>query len=84
MRVKPRVTPSAAWFRVVFFCFFFVFLLFWFARVPLSPQDDPHLGMRELKACTEGCSRSMFVGITCGISAAYVLGQVEYGMQTDG
>lgn len=48
-----------------------------------STQDDPHLGIRELKAVTDGAPRSMLVGITCGISAAYVLGQVEHGMATD-
>ena len=46
-------------------------------------QDDPHLGIRELKAVTDGAPRSMLVGITCGISAAYVLGQIEHGMATD-
>ena len=46
----------------------------------MSPQDDPNTGRRELEAVVAGQPRAVFIGITCGISAPYVLGQVEWAM----
>ena len=58
----------------------------WHQRVVSSPsppvllQDDPNTGRRELEAVVAGQPRAVFIGITCGISAPYVLGQVEWAM----
>ncbi len=40
-------------------------------------EDDAALGARELKQITEGCDDVFYVGITCGMSAPYVAGQLE-------
>eukprot|EP00048_Salpingoeca_helianthica_P008418 m.122245 g.122245 ORF g.122245 m.122245 type:complete len:597 (+) comp14596_c2_seq1:44-1834(+) len=44
------------------------------------PEDDPHLGQRELAAIVEASAHTFFFGITCGLSAPYVAGQVAYAM----
>eukprot|EP00040_Diaphanoeca_grandis_P044888 m.14021 g.14021 ORF g.14021 m.14021 type:complete len:609 (-) comp9984_c0_seq1:88-1914(-) len=44
------------------------------------PEDDPHLGAADLNAVVKGCDRSFFFGITCGLSAPYVAGQIELAM----
>ena len=44
-------------------------------------QDDPNTGRKELEAVVAGQPRAVFIGITCGISAPYVLGQVEWAMR---
>ncbi len=55
-------------------CCFLLFL------TPVLLQDDPNTGRRELEAVVAGQPRAVFIGITCGISAPYVLGQVEWAM----
>ena len=44
------------------------------------PEDDPVLGASDLASAIEGCDRSFFFGITCGLSAPYVGGQIEKAM----
>ena len=41
------------------------------------PEDDPHLGRSDLEACLGGVG-GLYVGITCGMSAPYVAGQLDY------
>nr|XP_022317514.1 glucokinase regulatory protein-like [Crassostrea virginica] len=45
-----------------------------------APEDDPVCGVEMLKEVTAGKSRVLFVGITCGLSAPYVGGQLQYCM----
>eukprot|EP00053_Salpingoeca_punica_P018428 m.180612 g.180612 ORF g.180612 m.180612 type:complete len:747 (-) comp17431_c1_seq1:1475-3715(-) len=45
------------------------------------PEDDPHLGARELMAVTAGYDSVLYFGISCGLSAPYVAGQLHYAMQ---
>ena len=45
------------------------------------PEDDPHWGARDLEAATKGADTVVFVGITCGLSAAYVAGQIDAAMK---
>lgn len=45
------------------------------------PEDDPITGMNELIEITKGKDKVLFIGITCGISSPYVLGQISYAMQ---
>lgn len=51
-------------------------------RVLLSgtAEDDPILGRQELEAVLAGKQKALFVGITCGLSAPYVAGQLDYAM----
>eukprot|EP01147_Barroeca_monosierra_P007280 gene7280-9711_t len=44
------------------------------------PEDDPRQGEEDLKARCRGCDRVMYFGITCGLSAPYVAGQINYAM----
>eukprot|EP00730_Choanoeca_flexa_P000104 TRINITY_DN10045_c0_g1_i2.p1 TRINITY_DN10045_c0_g1~~TRINITY_DN10045_c0_g1_i2.p1 ORF type:complete len:595 (+),score=84.81 TRINITY_DN10045_c0_g1_i2:158-1786(+) len=44
------------------------------------PEDDPHAGAADLRRATDGCTSAMVFGITCGLSAPYVAGQIEYSM----
>ena len=41
-------------------------------------EDDPVAGAAELRSATEGFERVLFIGITCGVSAPFVGGQLEY------
>ncbi|XP_061561641.1 glucokinase regulatory protein [Phycodurus eques] len=43
-----------------------------------APEDDPHLGMRCLKKVCEGKKRVLFIGISCGLSAPFVAGQLDF------
>ncbi|XP_019723960.1 glucokinase regulatory protein isoform X2 [Hippocampus comes] len=43
-----------------------------------APEDDPHLGMSCLKKVCEGKKRVLFIGISCGLSAPFVAGQLEF------
>lgn len=49
------------------------------------PEDDPSAGVRDLEECikdlTEG-STIVVVGVTCGISAPYVLGQLQHALRS--
>ncbi|CAI8015335.1 Glucokinase regulatory protein [Geodia barretti] len=44
------------------------------------PEDDPPKGAEDLKKVAEGADHVMFVGITCGLSAPYVAGQIDHSM----
>ncbi|XP_067349342.1 glucokinase regulatory protein isoform X3 [Channa argus] len=46
-----------------------------------APEDDPHLGTLSLKKICEGKKRVLFVGISCGLSAPFVAGQLEFCLQ---
>lgn len=41
-------------------------------------EDDPHQGIRDLAAAAEGASEVFYVGITCGLSAPYIAGQLDH------
>lgn len=41
-------------------------------------EDDPVIGAAELQRVTESFERVLFIGITCGLSAPFVGGQLEY------
>ncbi|XP_077441222.1 glucokinase regulatory protein [Vanacampus margaritifer] len=43
-----------------------------------APEDDPHLGKLCLKKVCEGKKRVLFIGISCGLSAPFVAGQLEF------
>eukprot|EP00049_Salpingoeca_infusionum_P009545 m.161685 g.161685 ORF g.161685 m.161685 type:complete len:589 (-) comp14364_c1_seq9:299-2065(-) len=45
------------------------------------PEDDPAAGIADLKRVTQGAQSIIFFGITCGLSAPYVAGQVDWCMQ---
>ncbi len=40
-------------------------------------EDDAVTGANQLRSIAESYSRVLYIGITCGISAPYVLGQVS-------
>jgi N-acetylmuramic acid 6-phosphate (MurNAc-6-P) etherase len=44
------------------------------------PEDDPHAGAHDLENITRQYTKVVFIGITCGLSAPYVAGQIEYSM----
>ena len=44
-------------------------------------EDDPHLGALKLKQAAEGKSKVVLIGVTCGISAPFVAGQLDYCME---
>ncbi|XP_028255906.1 glucokinase regulatory protein isoform X2 [Parambassis ranga] len=46
-----------------------------------APEDDPKLGMLSLKKVCEGKKRVLFVGISCGLSAPFVAGQLDFCLQ---
>ncbi|XP_074520624.1 glucokinase regulatory protein [Halichoeres trimaculatus] len=46
-----------------------------------APEDDPKLGMLSLKKVSEGKKRVLFIGISCGLSAPFVAGQLDFCMQ---
>ncbi|XP_047432340.1 glucokinase regulatory protein isoform X2 [Mugil cephalus] len=43
-----------------------------------APEDDPRLGALSLKKACEGKRRVLFVGISCGLSAPFVAGQLDF------
>ncbi|KAH3695439.1 glucokinase regulatory protein-like isoform X2 [Dreissena polymorpha] len=43
-----------------------------------APEDDPQEGIEALKKVSTGKTKVVFVGITCGLSAPYVAGQLDY------
>lgn len=43
-------------------------------------EDDPHQGMRDLENSAAGADDVFYVGITCGLSAPYIAGQLEWMM----
>nr|XP_015808016.2 glucokinase regulatory protein [Nothobranchius furzeri] len=46
-----------------------------------APEDDPKLGMLSLKKACEGKKRVLFFGISCGLSAPFVAGQLNFCLQ---
>ncbi|KAM4601590.1 glucokinase regulatory protein isoform 2-T2 [Polymixia lowei] len=46
-----------------------------------SPEDDPKLGELSLKKLCEGKRRVLFIGISCGLSAPFVAGQLDLCLQ---
>ncbi|XP_069377374.1 glucokinase regulatory protein isoform X2 [Paralichthys olivaceus] len=46
-----------------------------------APEDDPMLGMLSLKKVCEGKKRVLFIGISCGLSAPFVAGQLDFCLQ---
>lgn len=48
------------------------------------PEDDPDLGAADVKAAAAGTTSPPYVvGVTCGLSAAYVAGQLTAAMDAD-
>eukprot|EP00039_Didymoeca_costata_P030658 m.30768 g.30768 ORF g.30768 m.30768 type:complete len:579 (-) comp8236_c0_seq4:31-1767(-) len=45
------------------------------------PEDDARLGAKQLQSAMEGSCHTIFVGITCGLSAPYVGGQIEFAIK---
>lgn len=46
-----------------------------------APEDDPKQGMMSLKKVCEGKKRVLFIGISCGLSAPFVAGQLDFCLQ---
>ncbi|XP_029931104.1 glucokinase regulatory protein [Myripristis murdjan] len=46
-----------------------------------APEDDPALGMLSLQKLCEGKRRVLFIGISCGLSAPFVAGQLDFCLQ---
>ncbi|XP_070711932.1 glucokinase regulatory protein [Pempheris klunzingeri] len=46
-----------------------------------APEDDPKLGMLSLKKVCEGKKKVLFIGISCGLSAPFVAGQLDFCLQ---
>ena len=44
------------------------------------PEDDPIAGAAQLAGVAELCDRVSLIGISCGLSAPYVAGQLDYAM----
>ncbi|KAM4537642.1 glucokinase regulatory protein isoform 1-T1 [Fundulus diaphanus] len=43
-----------------------------------APEDDPMSGALSLKKVSEGKKRVLFIGISCGLSAPFVAGQLDF------
>lgn len=46
-----------------------------------APEDDWQCGVQRLRQATAACQQAMYIGITCGLSAPFVAGQLHYAMQ---
>eukprot|EP00058_Branchiostoma_floridae_P024443 XP_002609933.1 hypothetical protein BRAFLDRAFT_124367 [Branchiostoma floridae] len=46
-----------------------------------APEDDPLLGASELQQAAAGKKKVIYIGITCGLSAPYVAGQLDHCLQ---
>ncbi|XP_055084704.1 glucokinase regulatory protein [Periophthalmus magnuspinnatus] len=46
-----------------------------------APEDDPTLGMLCLKEVCEGKKHVLYIGISCGLSAPFVAGQLDFCLQ---
>lgn len=46
-----------------------------------APEDDAALGVLSLKQACEGKRRVLFIGISCGLSAPFVAGQLDWCLQ---
>ena len=45
------------------------------------PEDDPLAGVADLQKASNSSTHTMLVGVTCGISAPYVAGQVAHMLE---
>ncbi|XP_064163003.1 glucokinase regulatory protein isoform X4 [Anguilla rostrata] len=45
-----------------------------------APEDSPHLGALNLEQVCAGKRRILFIGISCGLSAPFVAGQLDFCM----
>ncbi|KAM8954206.1 glucokinase regulatory protein [Pelodytes ibericus] len=45
------------------------------------PEDNPILGAEELKRVCEGKKKVVYIGISCGLSAPFVAGQLDFCMK---
>lgn len=43
-------------------------------------EDDPIQAVKDLQSCEKECDRIIYIGITCGLSAGYIAGQMDYIM----
>ncbi|XP_020772728.2 glucokinase regulatory protein [Boleophthalmus pectinirostris] len=46
-----------------------------------SHEDDPKMGMLHLKEVCEGKKHVLYIGISCGLSAPFVAGQLDFCLQ---
>ncbi|XP_054479907.1 glucokinase regulatory protein isoform X2 [Anoplopoma fimbria] len=46
-----------------------------------APEDDPNMGVLSLQKVCEGKKRVLFIGISCGLSAPFVAGQLDFCLQ---
>ncbi|KAL5015770.1 hypothetical protein ScPMuIL_005359 [Solemya velum] len=46
-----------------------------------SPEDDPYSGIKALQRVSAGKCNVLLIGITCGLSAPFVAGQLDYCLQ---
>ncbi|XP_046887450.1 glucokinase regulatory protein isoform X2 [Hypomesus transpacificus] len=46
-----------------------------------APEDNPELGMLSLMKLCEGKRHVLFIGISCGLSAPFVAGQLDFCLQ---
>jgi hypothetical protein len=49
------------------------------------PEDDPITGKKDLQKLETGTTPGsmVFIGITCGLSAPYAMGQIDYAMHNE-
>ncbi|XP_013406772.1 glucokinase regulatory protein [Lingula anatina] len=45
-----------------------------------APEDDPVLGAKKLQEVCAGKKKVLYIGITCGLSASFVAGQLDFCM----
>jgi N-acetylmuramic acid 6-phosphate (MurNAc-6-P) etherase len=43
-----------------------------------NAEDSPDLGVSDLKNALKGAKNLVYIGVTCGLSAPYVMGQVDF------
>uniref|UniRef100_A0A3P9I7Q3 Glucokinase regulator n=1 Tax=Oryzias latipes TaxID=8090 RepID=A0A3P9I7Q3_ORYLA len=46
-----------------------------------APEDDPELGMLSLQKVCEDKKKVLFIGVSCGLSAPFVAGQLDFCLQ---
>ncbi|XP_071952589.1 glucokinase regulatory protein-like [Antedon mediterranea] len=46
-----------------------------------APEDDPVSGKKALQKALDGKDCAILIGITCGLSAAFIAGQLDYCME---
>jgi N-acetylmuramic acid 6-phosphate (MurNAc-6-P) etherase len=50
-------------------------------RAQEGAEDDPHQAVRDLRAALGSAQRALYIGVTCGFSAPYIAGQLDYAKQ---